>query len=292
MAQIDTIADRSSGTAVAGKAYFETSTNKFIVYNGSSWVEFNSDGTGSASSFSNGFTAALDGTNDYVSIGTAGDTFFDIGTNNFSCTFWIKLDSVTGSYTGVFGLAGNATGYQLYLTSGAIFQFWNAPSLTGNLSSALSTGQWYHVAVVKSSGLMTLYLNGTAGTSESVGSLSFTNDGFRVGDDPNGSFSPVNGLIDEFAFWKNYALTASEVSDIRGGVSAGTLGLPADISAIGTNNSGGDGPDIWLRMGDGDDGAGNADGTVVGGFPQVYDMAGSKDGSLVNGPSFSSSVPS
>lgn len=40
MASIDTIADRSSGTAVAGKAYFETSTNKFIVYNGSSWVVF------------------------------------------------------------------------------------------------------------------------------------------------------------------------------------------------------------------------------------------------------------
>jgi len=46
MASIDTIADRSTGSAVAGKAYFETSTNKFIVYNGSSWVEIDSDGTG------------------------------------------------------------------------------------------------------------------------------------------------------------------------------------------------------------------------------------------------------
>lgn len=46
MASIDTIADRSTGSAVAGKAYFETSTNKFIIYNGSSWVEIDSDGTG------------------------------------------------------------------------------------------------------------------------------------------------------------------------------------------------------------------------------------------------------
>lgn len=46
MASIDTIADRSTGSAVAGKAYFETSTNKFIIYNGSSWVELDSDGTG------------------------------------------------------------------------------------------------------------------------------------------------------------------------------------------------------------------------------------------------------
>ena len=46
MATIDTIADRSTGSAIAGKAYFETSTNKFIVFNGSAWIELDSDGTG------------------------------------------------------------------------------------------------------------------------------------------------------------------------------------------------------------------------------------------------------
>jgi len=46
MATIDTIADRSTGSAIAGKAYFETSTNKFIVFNGSAWIELDSDGVG------------------------------------------------------------------------------------------------------------------------------------------------------------------------------------------------------------------------------------------------------
>ena len=46
MAQIDTIADRTTGSAIAGKAYFETSTNKFIVFNGTAWIELDSDGTG------------------------------------------------------------------------------------------------------------------------------------------------------------------------------------------------------------------------------------------------------
>lgn len=45
MATIDIIADRSTGSAIAGKAYFETSTNKFIVFNGTAWIELNSDGT-------------------------------------------------------------------------------------------------------------------------------------------------------------------------------------------------------------------------------------------------------
>lgn len=48
MATLDTVATRAAGIDFpAGKAYFETSTNKFIVWNGSSWIELHSDGTGS-----------------------------------------------------------------------------------------------------------------------------------------------------------------------------------------------------------------------------------------------------
>ena len=46
MASIDTIPDRANGVAVAGKVYFETSSNKLIVHNGSDWVEIYSDGVG------------------------------------------------------------------------------------------------------------------------------------------------------------------------------------------------------------------------------------------------------
>lgn len=47
MATLDTVATRADGTSFpAGKAYFETSTNKFIVWNGESWIELHSDGVG------------------------------------------------------------------------------------------------------------------------------------------------------------------------------------------------------------------------------------------------------
>lgn len=50
MATLDTEATRPSGDSHAtGKAYFETSTKKFIVWNGSSWVELHSDGVGAYS---------------------------------------------------------------------------------------------------------------------------------------------------------------------------------------------------------------------------------------------------
>lgn len=52
MATLQTVATRGVGTSFAtGKAYFETSTNKFIVWNGSSWVELHSDGTGAVDAF-------------------------------------------------------------------------------------------------------------------------------------------------------------------------------------------------------------------------------------------------
>lgn len=50
MATLDTVATRAGGTNFpAGKAYFETSTNKFIVWNGSSWIELHAYESGSYS---------------------------------------------------------------------------------------------------------------------------------------------------------------------------------------------------------------------------------------------------
>ena len=47
MATLDTVATRAGGSDFpAGKAYFETSTNKFIVWNGTAWIELHSDGSG------------------------------------------------------------------------------------------------------------------------------------------------------------------------------------------------------------------------------------------------------
>jgi len=49
MAILDTVATRPGGTSHAdGKAYFETSTNQFIVWDATDgeWIQLDSDGTG------------------------------------------------------------------------------------------------------------------------------------------------------------------------------------------------------------------------------------------------------
>ena len=42
MTTIELISDRSSGVTSPGKAYFETTTNMLIIYNGTNWLEFHS----------------------------------------------------------------------------------------------------------------------------------------------------------------------------------------------------------------------------------------------------------
>jgi hypothetical protein len=276
----------TNGLAKNGELYLKaagsTDEGAIVVYDSGSWRTFANEASAGAWN-GNTYSVDFDGTNDYVSAGTIGDTYYDIGTNDFSFSFWLKLDAIAGTFTGVFGTSGSGSGYQAYMQSNGNLAFYNAPSLYQNLSSALSTGQWYHIAYVRNSGSLTVYVNGTAGSSVSVGSLNFTTTDFRIGDDPNSTFPPINGLIDEFALWKNYALTTSEISNIRGGVSAGTLGAPVDISSIGTDNNGSSGPDNWWRMGDNDGGTGTT----------ITDQgSGGKNGTLTNGPTFSTTVPS
>jgi hypothetical protein len=46
MAKLDTItASNRPSSPVAGKAYYETDTNKVIIWSGSEWIELVSDGT-------------------------------------------------------------------------------------------------------------------------------------------------------------------------------------------------------------------------------------------------------
>lgn len=96
MATIDTIANRTTGSAIAGKAYFETSTNKLIVFNGTAWIELDSDGTG-AYSFNISTYATEQGVADIglTSTATEGDIVYARDTDSFyvarADTNWSKF---------------------------------------------------------------------------------------------------------------------------------------------------------------------------------------------------------
>ena len=263
MATIDTIADRSTGTAIAGKAYFETSTNKFIVYSGSAWIEIDSDGTGSA--FVNQWAASFDGAGDFL------ETSSDPNLTVKSVSFWFNQTSSKTSWV-VSGIGGAA--YPTYGgfgvdTSGKIK--WNDGFGGGtSAASTFSYGTWNHFAAfhvpsgyTDSAGTATgngggwqVYVNNTrvdiqaASGAYGTTAVSTTNK-FKIGREGERNLLQFNGKIDEVALFTS-SLTASNVASMY------NSGAPADLGANGLNLS----PAVYYRMGDDSNDSPSASGSI------------------------------
>ena len=218
MATIDTIADRSTGSAIAGKAYFETSTNKFIVYNGSAWIEIDSDGTGAV--FENRWGASFDGNNDYFTL-----TSPLVATGAYTLSMWFKQ---TKDALGI--LAYGATKYIEPSGSTGRILF----SGYGGINTAAGSytfGEWSHLMLARdSSNSVQVWLNGiSAGTGSHSGNATFDRFGIY-----NGSVQPFGGEIDDIAYWDSDQ--TSNLSAIYSG------GVPTDLSSLT--------PTGYWRMGD------------------------------------------
>lgn len=221
--------------------------------------------------FTNQYSVSFDQVDDFVSFGPV--TALN-SASAFSVSVWYKL-SGGGLNAGMIVGAGT-TNPSFYIQ-----HFYNNNIFIGFASTSRSVPatqdtDWHHIAYVTDSGTHKLYWDGNdmslGGTPPSTTGSSLGNT-FYLGK-WNTYTSYFGGNIDELAVF-NSALSASDISTLRGGASAGTLGVPADISSLN--------PAGWWRMGDGSDGSGNADGTVVGGLPQIYNVATDGSGNRITG---------
>ena len=74
------------GTGDVGKSYFETDSNKILVWDGSAWNEWNNDQILSAG-FNNNFSASFDGVDDSINCGVISTLS---QATAFSLSFWFK----------------------------------------------------------------------------------------------------------------------------------------------------------------------------------------------------------
>ena len=235
------------GSPSTGDAYFETDTNKYIIYDGTNWRGYNSDGI-AVPPLSNTYSLSFDGAGDYLSISGSSDLSIS---GDLTISLWFKADTFS-NFEYIFRLTGaTSTGKDRMLGI-------SSSKLSGNTyasgfgtlgNTVLSTGTWYNAAVVYSGGSFVLYLNGSADSSSisaTMNTVTYTET--TIGKSYNSEY--FDGLIDEVSVFDS-ALNVNNINAIYNG------GDPIDLTTNQGDYNSSSNLIGWWRMGDANSGTGN-----------------------------------
>jgi hypothetical protein len=125
---------------------------------------------------------------------------FNVGTGNFCIEFWMYLTALPGSTGYVIdtrsGGADSAVSPLVYINSSGSVK-WHTNNIDRISSANLSATTWYHISFCRSSGTLTMYVNGTsAGTWADSTNYSIAGAGL-IGKS-SGSPLYLNGYLDDF----------------------------------------------------------------------------------------------
>ena len=172
-------------------------------------------GTGITASLFNGVgfnnanngSFSFDGTNDYIEF--LPSSIFNLGTGDFTFLAWHKTTNKSGYSTILSIDDGNGTGIIFYTNIGSgVFRNWVAgQARNGNID--ICTGIWNLVALTRSSGNCTQFVNGVSDvTFSAAGSLSVSGRSLFVGKILNELY--YNGNISQVQIY-NKALSSTEI---------------------------------------------------------------------------------
>ena len=152
-----------------------------------------------------GSSIYFDGSGDYIS--TPSSSAFAFGTADFTIELWVRRTG-TGSYPYVFdcrsgGSEAVVPAIWLLHTDNYKPQYYVNSAARISSSVGLSVDTWYHIAIVRSSGTTTMYMDGSSVGSFSD-SFSYIAAPFRLGSYSNGGYG-FTGYVDDFRTTKGIA---------------------------------------------------------------------------------------
>ena len=217
----------------------------------------------------NQYSVDFDATNDEMTFDGTSMT----GLSSFSISMWLYQRSTTdGVIFGNFG-AGISQGWMFYGYGTTSIKFYSSNGSYVSFGTIPQTlNSWQHIVGVNDNGSGSLYLNGSLNATSTGLATNFSSTY------NNGELGQiVNGLIDEVSTF-NTALSSADVTAMY------NSGVPNDLTQAASYNTDRTANLVnYWRMGDNDGGTGTT----------ITDQgSGSDDGTLVNGPTFSSTVPS
>lgn len=174
-------------------------------------------GSNNGSSNSTYFAFAAGKVNQAVSI--SGSSWIKTGTNDmnfgsgdFSIVSWIKCSSALMAVC-----AWDSVTPSLWLDSTGHLEWFDGSGFHTAATASVSDGNWHQLAMTRSSGTITYYVDGaSAGSGGTDNNAYHPAVGFAIG---NGSYteqnSPFTGSLDEFALY-NTALSGAQIASLYG----------------------------------------------------------------------------
>ena len=232
--------------------------------------------------FTNIRSVSFDGTDDFFNTNS---TFQSTFQSSYTFSFWCKLNSTSGTqffFSAQNGL--NTDRVACFLSGGRIALFATSNGVgTASIfdTSGTTLTNWFNVVGrFEQSGsnvIKTLFVNGSQKSTSTKAGMTLSQYGTVntpvniYAGARNFNNTPsffTNGLMDEIALFGS-ALSADDIASIY------NSGVPADLSSFS--------PVAWFRMGDINGGSG----TTI-----ANQGSGSVDGELINGPTYTTDIPS
>ena len=225
--------DDNTGTAATDSSGY---SNTATLTNGPVWT-----GTKPTLGFTNTSALTLDGTNDYLDVGTA-----VTATNAaFSACTWARFNSVSG-YQTMISIDGNSiSGFYLHNNSSNKFdlQMYNSDNTAGSYyiaqsTTTVTTGTWYHVCGVYTGSVARIYVNGVQEGSDVTVSGAFRATGHTIigaGLYNGARVDYVNGVLDDVRIYSR-ALNNTEIYALYIGNQPGTALATQSVTGTVTVN--------------------------------------------------------
>jgi hypothetical protein len=196
---------RSPLTAISGTQLLLNTTNdaNFLKDNSTNNFTVTNNGSVTSSSFNPLTTGSLvfNGTSQYLN--TPSSSAFAFGTSDFTMETWIYPNSLSGR---LWFFSSNTDNVDLN-SSGGIFYFGSGGIYNSATNTVITVGTWHHIALVRSSGTITLYVNGVSVMSQSgIGYNSSSNRSIDIAYSASQGNGYFNGRMSNFRIIKGTAL--------------------------------------------------------------------------------------
>ena len=181
----------------------------------------------------------LDGNGDYFYYNNQAGFIF--GTGDFTIDFWVKFKTITVSpiiYEGRPADAGYSPCIYLVYPSN-VFRYYVNAGVRIEGTTVATTGQWYHVAVTRASGVTRMFINGHQEGSNYTDTNNYVAGTNRplIGRYWNGTANNLCGYLDELRVIKGYAAWTSDFSVPTSSYAATSSSHPFKIGFRGSGTS-------------------------------------------------------